>query len=89
MRCTLNYFSSSVKYSGRTIIKVSTPAVDELTGVAYDKELSYLLVGSFYLKPFIGKEVELTLVKSPKLGFEVCTDIKLVETSETPLVEMF
>lgn len=76
MKCTLNYFKSSTKYEGRTIIYVSVDTVDDVTGVAYSQERCYLLVGKFHLKPFVGKQVDITLTKSPKLGFDVCTSIR-------------
>ena len=81
MLAILNSFGESKKYEGRTIINVSTEAVDDLTGLKYKAHRSYLVVGSFYFTNFISQEVELTLVKSPKLGFDVCTGIKLVQTS--------
>ena len=91
MKCTFNYFKNSTKYAGRTIINVSVDTVDNLTGVTYSQERHYLLVGDFYLKPFIGKQVEITLTKSPKLGFDVCTNIKFIteEVDSVEPVELF
>ena len=91
MKCTFNYFKNSTKYAGRTIINVSVDTVYDVTGATYSQERHYLLVGDFYLKPFIGKQVELTLTKSPKLGFDVCTNIKFIpeEVSSVEPVELF
>ena len=88
MKCTFNYFKNSTKYEGRTVINVSVDTVDEITGVTYSQERCYLLVGDFYLKPFVGKQVDITLTKSPKLGFDVCTNIRFV-VDEVPPVELF
>ena len=91
MKCTFNYFKNSTKYAGRTIINVSVEAVDDVTGVTYSQDRHYLLWGDVYLKPFIGKQVEIALTKSPKLGFDVCTDIKFIPEEVTPAtpVELF
>ena len=91
MKCTFINFDYSKKYEGRIILYVLADMVDELTGVPYREEQHYLLVGKFYLKPFVGKQVEITLTKSPKLGFDVCTDIKFISEEVKPVepVELF
>ena len=83
MKATLKRFYSSEKYQGATCIVVATEGLDELTGLVISTSKVFILAGNFYLKNLIGKEVVLTLTKSEKLGFEVCTGIALpVETVE-------
>ena len=76
----LKSFTQSKKYEGYTVIVVTKPEVDELTGVEVVRQYCYLYIGNCYFSNYIGREVELKLVKSPKLGFDVCTGIKTVAT---------
>lgn len=91
MKCTFINFDYSKKYEGRIILYVLADVIDELTGVPYREKQHYLLVGKFYLEPFVGKQVDITLTKSPKLGFNVCTNIKLVteDVDSVEPVELF
>ena len=79
------YFPKSKKYKGYTAVVVSKEVEDELTGVTVIQDFHYIYLGKQYLSKFINKEVELTLVKSPKLGFDVCTSVKLA--SKEPSLE--
>ena len=58
-------------------IEVQEPAIDEATGVAYQRKQFYMVVGDIYFTNKLHKEVELTLVDSPKLQKKVCTGIKV------------
>lgn len=91
MKCTFINFDYSKKYEGRIILNVVAEELDNLTGVLGRVKRHYLLVGEFHLEPFVGKQVELTLTKSPKLGFDVCTDIKFIpeEVESVEPVELF
>ena len=75
MKATLKSFSKSTKYEGKVVITVTNEAVDEITGLVTEVQRHYLVVPQYYYKGLVGKEVELELTKSPKLGFEVVTKI--------------
>lgn len=79
MKATLKSFSQSKKYEGKVVITVVQEAVDEVTGIATEVQFHYIVVPTYYYKNLVGKEVELTLTESPKLGFNVVTQIKLVK----------
>lgn len=89
MKATLKRFYKSEKYANATVVVVATEGVDEVTGLVIETSKVFILAGNFYLKNLIGKEVELTLVHSDKLGFDVCTGIKAiaVETATKLSVE--
>ena len=82
-------FYKSNKYQNHYIIVVASTSakVDEVTGVAYTSVdvRHYIFVGYASFKQYMNKEVSLTLVKSPKLGFEVCTAISCVEQPKEQL----
>lgn len=59
-------------------IVVTTTTTDTYTGVVVDIETRYVVAGNIYFSNKVGKEVELTLVDSPKLKKKVCTGIKVV-----------
>lgn len=79
MQAKLVRYYKSEKHQNKTVIVVSNEAVDDYTGVVVQKQLHYIVVSDVYFKDLIGNLVELELVKSEKLGFEVCTSVKLVQ----------
>ena len=84
MKVTIKGFGTSKKYQDRKVVYCKVNGVDELTGVDTTFTYTFLVVGNFYFTNYINKECELTLVKSPKLGFNVVTDIKLVSKESEP-----
>ena len=64
------------KYN-RTAIVLSFKEVDELTGLERFVQKFYLLLNEVYLHDFVGKDVAIKTVKSPKLGFDICCGITL------------
>ena len=79
MIATLKSFNKSNKYEGKIVITVSTLKTCDITGLEMEIHYHYLVVNNYYYTNLIGQQVELTLVKSPKLGFDVVTNIKLVK----------
>lgn len=59
-------------------IVVTDDVLDDITGVVYTHRFTYILANhGLLLKSFIGKDVDLTLVKSPTLNKDVCTGIRV------------
>lgn len=78
----VNNFSDSKKYPDYKVLYFKERKMDETFGIEVVKTSYYIcLIPDLYFSPFVGKRCRLTLVKC-KAGFDVVTNISLVETEE-------
>lgn len=61
------------------ILKLEIVAEDELTGLPVKKYKELLASGHVHAKVLLGKEMDYTVVQSPKLGMPVIVSFKKVE----------
>ena len=79
MNCIITGFAVSEKYEGYKVIFTKRTVEDETFGLSREVRRTYVCLCSYLFSEFIGKEVELDLVKSPKTNEMVVVSIKEVE----------
>jgi len=80
MKATLTGFGAFKKNTDYKVVYTATVSVDDFTGVEVSTKKAFVVANKgLWLKPFIGKQVELDLVKSPTLKCDVVVAIKEVK----------
>ena len=84
----------ALKDGGYKVIRYKVKTFDEVLGLEYEGSHSLVVANKdLFLKYFVGKTCNVTVVKSPKLDIEVATAISIVkqetkEESENKVIDL-
>lgn len=76
MKATCTGFSVSKLNADYKTAYFKVVKMDDVLGIETVRRFNTIVVKGIYLKPFVNKEVEIEVVKSPKLNVNVLTKIK-------------